>query len=103
MNHILFSISAVSITPWTIIGLLGSFLFTGRWIIQVISSRAHGKPVVTELFWYMSISGSILLLFYFIFGARDLVGILSNLFPSLIAAYNLFLERKSKPEPNKAV
>jgi lipid-A-disaccharide synthase-like uncharacterized protein len=40
----------------------------------------------------MSVTGSLLLLAYFTFGKNDSVGILSNLFPMLIAGYNLYLE-----------
>ena len=39
------------------------------------------RPVVPTVFWLMSISGSLLLLSYFVFGKNDSVGILSNLFP----------------------
>jgi lipid-A-disaccharide synthase-like uncharacterized protein len=40
----------------------------------------------------MSVSGSVLLLSYFVFGKNDSVGILSNLFPLFIAGYNLWLD-----------
>jgi lipid-A-disaccharide synthase-like uncharacterized protein len=43
----------------------------------------------------MSISGSLLLLSYFIFGKNDSVGILSNLFPFTVASYNLYLDFRS--------
>jgi len=36
--------------------------------------------------------GSLLILFYFVFGKNDSVGILANLFPFLVASYNLFLD-----------
>jgi lipid-A-disaccharide synthase-like uncharacterized protein len=38
------------------------------------------------------VTGSLLLLAYFTFGKNDSVGILSNLFPALIAGYNLYLD-----------
>jgi lipid-A-disaccharide synthase-like uncharacterized protein len=44
----------------------------------------------------MSISGSLLLLAYFTFGKNDSVGILSNLFPAGVAAYNLYLDLANK-------
>jgi lipid-A-disaccharide synthase-like uncharacterized protein len=44
----------------------------------------------------MSISGSLLLLSYFIFGKNDSVGILSNLFPACGAIYNLFLDLRNR-------
>jgi lipid-A-disaccharide synthase-like uncharacterized protein len=48
--------------------------------------------VVPTVFWVMSITGSLLLLSYFIFGKNDSVGVLSNLFPAGIAGYNLYLD-----------
>ncbi|MEM6821706.1 MAG: lipid-A-disaccharide synthase N-terminal domain-containing protein [Verrucomicrobiota bacterium] len=75
-----------------IIGLLGMASFSGRWVVQVIVSRKHRRPVVPRLFWYMSLCGSALLLSYFVFGKNDSIGILSNLFPMTIAAYNLYLD-----------
>jgi lipid-A-disaccharide synthase-like uncharacterized protein len=40
----------------------------------------------------MSVIGSLIMVGYFTFGKNDSVGILSNLFPMLIAAYNLYLD-----------
>ena len=80
------------ITPWKIIGYLGVALFAGRWFVQLWASRRSRRVVMPRLFWYMSISGSLLLLSYFIFGKNDSVGIMSNLFPFLVASYNLYLD-----------
>ncbi|MCG8435615.1 MAG: lipid-A-disaccharide synthase N-terminal domain-containing protein [Gammaproteobacteria bacterium] len=96
MHTVLLEYHGLIITPWKIIGYIGVCLFAGRWLVQVFASRTQGKPVVPRLFWFMSLSGSLLLLLYFIFGKNDSVGILSNLFPSLIAAYNLFLDYRHK-------
>ena len=46
----------------------------------------------------MSVVGSICLLSYFIGYRQDSVGILSNLLPSAVAAYNLYLDIRRKPE-----
>lgn len=78
-------------------GYLGVALFAGRWFVQLIVSRRHGKPVMPALFWYMSVAGSMLLLSYFIFGKNDSVGVLSNLFPFAVALYNLYLHRRARP------
>jgi lipid-A-disaccharide synthase-like uncharacterized protein len=47
-------------------------------------------------FWYMSLMGSVCLLSYFVFGKNDSVGILSNLFPLFVAAYNLALDNRHR-------
>lgn len=93
----------VTITAWKLVGYLGVALFAGRWFVQVHVSSRRGRPTVTPVFWYMSIAGSLLLLLYFTFGKNDSVGILSNLFPFLVALYNLRLHtwprRGQQPPP----
>ena len=97
MNSILFTAWGITVTPWKIVGYVGVLLFTGRWFVQLIASRQHGRPVMPRLFWYMSISGSVCLLAYFIFGKNDSVGVLSNAFPLFVSTYNLYLDfRKPK-------
>jgi lipid-A-disaccharide synthase-like uncharacterized protein len=96
MNEVLCNCFNVVVTPWKLIGYLGVGLFAGRWFVQLIASRKHGRPVMPALFWYMSISGSVLLLLYFVFGKNDSVGILSNLFPFTVALYNLYLHRRTQ-------
>ena len=96
MNTVLLSAFGIVITPWKLIGYIGVLLFAGRWLVQLWASHHHGKPVFPGLFWYMSASGSVLLLSYFIFGKNDSVGILSNLFPLFIALYNLRLHTRGQ-------
>lgn len=96
MNTVLVEWFGLVVTPWKLIGYLGVALFTGRWFVQLIASRLHGRPTVPPLFWYMSIAGSLLCLTYFIFGKNDSVGILSNAFPFLVALYNLRLSVKAQ-------
>jgi lipid-A-disaccharide synthase-like uncharacterized protein len=92
MNEVIFQLHGVVVTPWKLIGYLGVGLFAGRWVVQLFASRNARRPVLPRLFWYMSVTGSLLLLSYFIFGKNDSVGVLSNLFPTFTAAYNLWLD-----------
>jgi len=96
MNQVLLNAFGVAITPWKLVGYFGVALFAGRWFVQLHYSRKLRRPVVPTLFWLMSISGSLLLLSYFVFGKNDSVGILSNLFPTGIAGYNLYLDLSHK-------
>lgn len=82
---------AVTVTGWKLIGYAGTLMFTGRWFVQMAASHARQKSHVPQTFWYMSLAGSFLLLAYFIWGNNDSVGIISNLFPCLVAVYNLHL------------
>jgi len=100
MNEVIANVFGVVVTPWKLIGYIGALMFTGRWFVQMIYSRVYRRSVVPRVFWYMSIAGSLLLLSYFIFGKNDSVGIISNLFPTFVAAYNLYLDyRRRHPRP----
>lgn len=92
MNTALGVMFGVVVTPWKLIGYIGVVLFAGRWVVQVLATRKHGRPVVPRAFWSMSVVGSALLLAYFIWGRNDSVGVLSNLFPGAVAAYNWWMD-----------
>jgi len=95
MNVVIAEVFGVVVTPWKLVGYLGVLLFAGRWVFQVLATRAHGRPVIPRVFWGMSIVGSALLLSYFIWGKNDSVGVLSNLFPMAVALYNLAMDIRS--------
>ena len=99
MNTALLVIGHLTITPWKVVGYIGTLLFTMRWLVQVLASRKAKRPVLPRLFWYMSIMGSLFLLTYFVFGKNDSVGILSNSFPLFMACYNLFLDFQHPHHP----
>jgi lipid-A-disaccharide synthase-like uncharacterized protein len=96
MNEVLGTAFGVTLTPWKIVGYVGVLLFAGRWVVQVLATRKHGRPVMPTAFWAMSVAGSMLLLSYFIWGKNDSVGILSNLFPMSVALYNWVLDLRSR-------
>ncbi len=96
MNEILFQYHHIIVTPWKLVGYLGVFLFTSRWFVQMYISRKMKRVHMPASFWWLSIAGSIMLLVYFTFGKNDSVGILSNLFPMLVAGYNLVLELRHR-------
>ncbi len=106
MDHPLFSIELFGtlwvITLWKLIGYAGVAMFGGRWVVQIVASTRKQAVTMPRLFWYMSLAGSVLLLLYFTFGKNDSVGILSNLMPSSIAAYNLYLDIKNGRNLKKA-
>lgn len=111
MNQVLFEFTLfghpLDLTGWKLIGYTGVALFTGRWIAQLFASHLAGRSTIPRLFWYLSLTGSLMLLAYFTFGNNDSVGILSNLFPSFIAMYNLYLDvrhgRRSATHPGTPV
>jgi len=95
MNTTIAVLFGVVITPWKLIGYLGVFLFAARWLVQMIATRQQGRPHFPGLFWGMSIAGSVLVLAYFIWGKNDSVGVLANLFPMLVAIYNIVMHRRA--------
>jgi lipid-A-disaccharide synthase-like uncharacterized protein len=54
------------LTYWKIVGYLGTFMFAGRWVVQLFASRKTRKPTFPRLFWVMSLCGSACVLSYFI-------------------------------------
>ncbi len=84
------------LTAWKLIGYAGMFMFTGRWFVQMWASARSKRPTLPTLFWIMSMTGSLCMLAYFTLGKMDSVGILSNLFPSVVASYNLFLDIRNR-------
>jgi len=92
MHLTIFHLFGIRISIWKIIGYLGTAVFAGRWFVQMHASRKARKPVMNRMFWFMSLTGSLLILSYFVFGKNDSVGVLSNLFPSSVALYNLYLD-----------
>lgn len=105
LHFVLFGTPHVFVlTGWKIVGFLGTFMFGGRWVVQLIASAKKNRPTFPVVFWLMSLCGSGLVLAYFVFGKNDSVGILSNLFPAVVATYNLYLiaAHKRKESPNTA-
>src|SRR5512139_493008 len=92
MNETLGTVFGIVITPWKLVGYAGMLMFTGRWLVQLLATRRHRRPVIPRAFWVMSLFGSAMLVSYFIWGKNDSVGILSNLFPATVAFYNLVMD-----------
>jgi lipid-A-disaccharide synthase-like uncharacterized protein len=98
-----FTERALLLTGWKIWGFCGAFMFTGRWFVQLYYTRKAKRPTFPIGYWYMSLVGSFMLLTYFIYGKNDSVGIISNVFPSFVATYNLVLELKHRRENKDSV
>ena len=92
--HILLALKGFEFTTWKVVGYIGMALFTSRWFVQMYYTRKHRRVVMPMAFWWLSVSGSVLLLTYFIFGKNDSVGILSNLFPVFVSTYNLVVHTR---------
>lgn len=81
-------ISLEADTIWLTIGFLGQALFFMRFFVQWIASEKAKKSVVPDLFWYFSLGGGAVLLFYAIH-RQDPVFILGQSMGLLIYLRNI--------------
>jgi lipid-A-disaccharide synthase-like uncharacterized protein len=83
------------------VGAIGQFIFTFRFIYQLIYSERQHESVLPPLFWIISITGSLIIIGYAIV-RHDPVIIVGQMFGSLIYIRNLFLYHTRK-EVNRKV
>ena len=95
MKDVILVAFGVTVTPWKIVGFLGALMFAGRWVIQALATRRHGRPTIPRSFWIISLMGSAMVTSYFIWGKNDSVGVLTNLLPASVAFYNLIMDIKA--------
>jgi len=74
---------------WIAIGLFGQFLFFLRFFFQWLATERKKQTVIPVHFWYFSIAGGIVLLFYAIY-RKDPVFILGQTLGIFIYARNLY-------------
>jgi len=82
---------------WLGIGLIGQSLFFMRFLFQWVASERQGRSVLPMAFWYFSVAGGTVLLFYAIH-RRDPVFIIGQATGLLIYARNLMLSWKAPSE-----
>lgn len=87
--------------PWMIAGFAGQALFASRFLVQIAASERQRRSVVPKAFWYLSLSGGLLLLCYAI-SIRDPVFILGQSTGLLIYLRNLWLIRQEASRVERA-
>lgn len=80
---------------WMLIGFAGQVTFGGRFIVQWLASERLKRSHVPEVFWYLSLIGSLILLIYSIH-KNDLVFIAGFTLNGLIYVRNIHLIHKAK-------
>ena len=78
-----------------VLGFIGQFFFSMRFIVQWVAPEKHKKSVVPLAFWVFSVLGSFLLLIYAIY-RKDPVFILGQAPNLLIYFRNIWLIKTSK-------
>jgi len=84
---------------WLILGFCGQFLFFLRFLVQWLISEKKKESVIPVIFWYFSIGGGVLCLFYAIY-RKDPVFILGQSMGILIYLRNLYLIYKKRQKIN---
>ncbi|MFL5516480.1 MAG: lipid-A-disaccharide synthase N-terminal domain-containing protein [Gemmatimonadales bacterium] len=79
---------------WLGIGFLGQTTFSLRFLVQWWRSERAGRSVVPLAFWYLSLVGGVLLLFYAVY-RRDPVFILGQVTGVFVYLRNLHLIRRA--------
>ena len=95
MKELLTHFIDILIHPIGLLGLLGQVLFFSRFLVQWIASEKKGKSIVPLSFWYLSIGGGALLLFYAIW-RKDPVIILGQFVGLFVYVRNLMLIYRHK-------
>jgi lipid-A-disaccharide synthase-like uncharacterized protein len=80
----------IEINFWLILGFVAQGMFASRFLVQWIVSERQKKSVIPIQFWYLSLSGGILLLIYAIY-RQDPVFILGQGSGVIIYSRNLIL------------
>lgn len=74
---------------WLIVGFIGQGLFFMRFLVQWIHSERAKRSVIPVAFWYFSIIGGLITLFYAIH-TKDPVFILGNTIGVFVYVRNLY-------------
>jgi lipid-A-disaccharide synthase-like uncharacterized protein len=80
---------------WLVFGFIGQAMFTMRFIVQWIASERKKESVIPISFWYFSLIGGLVVLFYAIH-RMDPVFILAYLPGNFIYFRNLYFIYKKK-------
>ena len=82
---------------WVTLGFVAQAIFASRFIVQWIAAERAGRSYVPVAFWYLSISGGLLMLAYAIYRA-DPVFILGQSTGVIVYARNLMLIHRAKKD-----
>ncbi len=65
---------------WKVVGWLGNAVFFSRFVVQWYATEKRKQVVVPSAFWWLSLTGSLLLLAYALFYQKDSVFIFAYAF-----------------------
>lgn len=80
---------------WLTFGLIGQLAFFARFAVQWVASERAGRSYVPIAFWYLSLSGSAILLVYAVHRS-ELVFLLGQAFGWVVYTRNLVLLKRER-------
>jgi len=81
---------------WTAVGWSGNAVFFSRFIVQWYATEQKKQVVIPVLFWWLSLTGSLLLLLYALFYDKHHVIIFAYLFTWIPYTRNLVIHYRHK-------
>ncbi|MBS4047911.1 MAG: lipid-A-disaccharide synthase N-terminal domain-containing protein [Alphaproteobacteria bacterium] len=84
-----------SLDLWAVVGFLGQLVFASRFIVQWVHAERVGRSEIPLAFWFLSIVGGIILLFYAI-KIANIVFIIGQVTGLVIYLRNLHLILQSR-------
>jgi lipid-A-disaccharide synthase-like uncharacterized protein len=79
---------------WKVVGWLGNAVFFSRFFVQWYATERLKRVVVPSAFWWLSLTGSLLLLSYGLFHSYDSVYIFAYAFTPIPYIRNLIIHHR---------
>lgn len=90
INDFVYETFVTKFNVWLVVGLGAQLMFTGRFLVQWISSEIAGKSVIPLGFWFFSVAGGALTMIYGI-AQKEPVIIFGQFLGMLVYVRNLVL------------
>jgi lipid-A-disaccharide synthase-like uncharacterized protein len=87
------------VNGWVLFGMLGQILFGLRFIVQWLASERRKETTVPVAFWYLSLTGSLILFAYAFWYRQDIVITIGQSAGVLIYVRNLMLIKRARATP----
>ena len=81
---------------WKVVGWLGNATFFSRFMVQWYATERQKRVVVPVAFWWLSLTGAMLLFCYALFYRHDSVFIFAYAFTWIPYLRNLIIHRRSE-------
>ena len=81
---------------WKVVGWLGNLVFTGRFLVQWYATERQKRVVIPAAFWWMSLTGALLLLTYAAVYRRDSVFVAAYAFSCIPYLRNLLIHHRTE-------